>query len=63
MMQANPRLVGRLGDVVAIIRRTARPTGDDTCGVSAGGRRNNSGGYGIVDADAAVRASRTWSER
>lgn len=58
MMQANPRLVGRSEEVVAIIRRTARPTGDDTCGASDGGRRNNSGGYGIVNADAAVRAAR-----
>ena len=57
MMQANPRLIGRSEEVVAIIRRTARPTGDDTCGASDGGRRNNSGGYGIVNADAAVRAA------
>ena len=58
MMQANPSLAGRPEEVVSIIRRTARRTGDDTCGTTAGGRRNNSGGYGIVDADAAVRAAR-----
>jgi len=58
MMQANPSLAGRPEEVVSIVRRTARRTGDDTCGTTAGGRRNNSGGYGIVDADAAVRAAR-----
>lgn len=63
VMQANPSLVGRLEDVVGIIRRTARPVGGDTCGTSAGGRRNNVGGYGIVDAVAAVRAGRAGAER
>ena len=57
MMQANPALVGRPEEVVGIIRRTARPAGDDSCGTTAAGRRNNAGGYGIVDAAAAVRAA------
>jgi len=61
MMQANPALVGRLNDVVGIIRRTATAAGDGTCGTSAGGRRNNSAGYGIVNADAAVRMARRAS--
>ena len=57
VMQANPALVGRNEQIVKIIRQTARRTGDDTCGTTDGGRRNNSAGYGIVDADAAVRAA------
>ena len=57
VMQANPALVGKNEEIVKIIRQTARPAGDDTCGTTDGGRRNNSGGYGIVDADAAVRAA------
>ena len=57
VMQANPALVGRPEEVVAIIRRTASPAGDGTCGTTAGGRRNNSAGYGVVNADAAVRAA------
>lgn len=58
VMQANPSLVGHLEDVVSIIRRTATAAGDGTCGTAAGGRRNNSAGYGIVNADAAVQAAR-----
>ena len=62
VMQANPSLVGRPEDVVRIIRRTARPAGDDACGTTAGGRRNNAGGFGIVDARAAVQAARSAAE-
>ena len=60
-MQANPALVGRLEEVVAIIRRTAVPAGDGACGTTTGGRRNNTGGYGVVNADAAVRAAQRGS--
>ena len=62
VMQANPLLIGRPGDVVRIIRSTARPAGTRACGTSDGGRRNNVAGYGIVDAQAAVQASRAWRE-
>ena len=58
ILDANPALRGRPGDVVSIIRRTARSTGGTRCGTSDAGRRNNAGGYGIVDADSAVRAAR-----
>ena len=61
VMQANPALVGRLEEVVAIIRRTAVPAGDGACGTTTGGRRNNTGGYGVVNADAAVRAAQRGS--
>ena len=54
VMQANPTLMRDPRAVVSLIRRTARPVGDATCGVTARGRRNNTGGYGIVDAGAAV---------
>jgi subtilisin family serine protease len=58
VIQANPALRGDLVGVVATIRRSSRPVGGPECGRSAGGRRNNVGGYGLVDAPAAVRIAR-----
>lgn len=57
VMQANPALRGQVREVASIIRRTARPVGGGRCGTSDGGRRNNTGGYGMVDAAAAARAA------
>jgi len=54
--QANPELEGQINETVNVIRRTARPkTSSQTCGgVSGSEIPNNTYGYGVIDAFAAV---------
>ena len=57
MWSAQPKLIGNVDRTQQILERTARPyTGPkDSC--SVGGVPNNTSGYGIVDAYAAVKAA------
>ena len=54
--QANPELEGQINETVDVIRRTAQPkTSSQTCGgVSGSEIPNNTYGYGVIDAFAAV---------
>jgi subtilisin family serine protease len=57
MWSAQPRLIGDIDRTQQILEQTAQPyTGtQDPC--STGGRPNNTSGYGLVDAYAAVKAA------
>ncbi len=56
---AVPALKGNIPATEAIVRATALQQNDASCGTWAGGRANNTWGYGSVDALAAVNAART----
>jgi len=57
MWSAQPKLIGNIDRTQQILEQTARPyTGtQDPC--STGGTPNNTSGYGLVDAYAAVKAA------
>ncbi len=55
LWSAAPHLVGDVDRTEAVMRETARPVLDDTCGGAPDGHPNNVYGWGIVDALAAVR--------
>lgn len=57
-LQAAPGLKGSPAGLVGAMRAGTRPAGDDSCGKSAGGRRNNLGGYGALNAPKVIRAAR-----
>ncbi|RLC60662.1 MAG: hypothetical protein DRI80_10530 [Chloroflexota bacterium] len=58
LWSAAPFLVGDVDATEWIIAQTARPRVDTSCGGEPGGRPNNVYGWGIVDALAAVQATR-----
>jgi uncharacterized repeat protein (TIGR01451 family) len=55
LWSAAPGLVGDVDRTEAVIRETARPVLDETCGGAPDGHPNNVYGWGIVDALSAVR--------
>ncbi|MFN8473823.1 MAG: S8 family serine peptidase [Anaerolineae bacterium] len=56
---AVPALKGNIPATEAIVRATSAQQTDNSCGVWANGRANNTWGYGAVDALAAVNAARS----
>lgn len=56
LWSAAPQLIGRLAVTEQILRATAIPRSDLTCGGDADGQPNNVYGWGVVDAQAAVAA-------
>lgn len=64
MWAANPKLIGRIEETREILKQTAQPTKEpaQTCGgVSGNAIPNNTWGFGIVDALAAVKAGQSIS--
>ncbi|MDQ7029448.1 MAG: S8 family serine peptidase [Ardenticatenia bacterium] len=67
LWSAVPHLRGRVLLTERLLRASARPITDTTCGGDADGRPNNSWGWGLVDAAEAVRLGATcpawdWDE-
>ena len=56
LWSAAPQLIGRLDVTEQILRATAAPQSDVTCGGDADGQPNNVYGWGVIDAQAAVAA-------
>lgn len=57
LWSARPELIGKIPETIDLLQRTAQPKGGaDGCGGS--GRPNNTFGYGMVDAYAAIRGAR-----
>ncbi|HHH42465.1 MAG TPA: DUF11 domain-containing protein [Chloroflexi bacterium] len=56
LWSASPDLRGHVTETERLLRETARPVVDTTCGGDADGHPNNVYGWGIVDAWAAVQA-------
>jgi subtilisin family serine protease len=59
---AEPRLVGHLAVTEQVLRASATPAADSTCGGDGDGRPNNAYGWGVINADAAVRIAETLQE-
>ncbi|MFN8483372.1 MAG: S8 family serine peptidase [Anaerolineae bacterium] len=59
LWSAAPVLKGNVAATEAIVRASSAQQNDTACGTWAGGRANNTWGYGVVDALAAVNAART----
>ena len=57
LWSAAPQLIGHLAATEQILRATAIPRADLTCGGDADGQPNNVYGWGVIDAQAAVAAA------
>ena len=57
MWSAQPRLIGDVDRTERILRETARPYEGQLSGCGAAGVPNDTAGYGVVDAYAAVKAA------
>lgn len=57
-IDANPALRGDPGALVDVLRAGTRPNGDGGCGTTAGGRRDNTYGYGELQVGKVVAAAR-----
>jgi len=62
LWSAAPGLIGDVEATEWLVAQTARPRLDDSCGGEPGGRPNNIYGWGIVDALAAVAATKIDKE-
>ncbi|MFQ5857604.1 MAG: S8 family serine peptidase [Anaerolineae bacterium] len=62
MWSAQPLLIGHLAVTEQVLRASATPVADDTCGGDPDGQPNNVYGWGVINADAAVRAAETLRE-
>ncbi|WP_394840022.1 S8 family serine peptidase [Pendulispora rubella] len=59
LLSANPSLRGNIAEITNIVTSTAKPkTSTQNCGTSGSARPNNTWGYGIIDAYAAVKSVR-----
>ena len=57
MWSAQPKLIGNIDRTRQILIQTARPYAGTLDDCSSGGKPNNTSGYGVVDAYAAVKAA------
>ncbi|MFQ5594752.1 MAG: S8 family serine peptidase, partial [Anaerolineae bacterium] len=62
LWSAQPQLVGDLAVTEQVLRASATPIADITCGGDADGLPNNVYGWGIINADAAVTTAETLTE-
>ncbi len=62
-LDAAPRLKGDPKGLVAALRAGSKPIRDETCGVTAGGRRNNDAGYGLLSATKVIAEARREASR
>jgi subtilisin family serine protease len=63
VLQAEPTLRGNPAAVVRALRSGTTKAGSGACGATDGGRRNNSGGYGQLNAPLALAAARREAAR